>query len=137
MARGRRREGDGDGAAARAGSAVGTMSGISVTGVPTVARRGPHGVVVSAMSVFSAFGSGVEPLLRAGLDGTPGFRPVDRFDVGARRAKSAAVASGSPDLTRELIRVIGEACDDAGPTRTGTPLFLAIHGDPALPRNPE
>jgi 3-oxoacyl-[acyl-carrier-protein] synthase II len=100
-------------------------------------RRGPHEVVVSAMSVFSAFGSGVEPLLRAVLDGTPGFRPVDRFDVGARRAKSAAVAPGSPDLSSELVRVIGEACDDAGVARAETPLFLAIHGDPALPRSSE
>ncbi|MFL6117740.1 MAG: beta-ketoacyl synthase N-terminal-like domain-containing protein [Catenulispora sp.] len=113
------------------------MSGISVTGAPIAARRGPHDVVVSAMSVFSAFGSGVEPLLRAVLDGTPGFRPVDRFDVGGRRAKAAAVAPGSPDLARELVRVIGEACDQAGVARAGTPLFLAIHGDPALPRTSE
>ncbi|WP_344659899.1 beta-ketoacyl synthase N-terminal-like domain-containing protein [Catenulispora subtropica] len=85
------------------------------------------------MAVFSAFGAGVEPLLTAVAAGTPGFAPVERFDVGTRRAKVAAAALGSPDLERELIRVIDEVCDFE---RGGTRLFLAIHGDPALARQP-
>jgi 3-oxoacyl-[acyl-carrier-protein] synthase II len=85
------------------------------------------------MSVFSAFGPGVEPLLQAALAGTAGFAPVERFDVASRRAKVAAVAPGSPELVRELIRSIDEACDGAGRTRSDRAechLFLAIHGEP-------
>ncbi|NUR58740.1 MAG: beta-ketoacyl-[acyl-carrier-protein] synthase family protein [Catenulispora sp.] len=85
------------------------------------------------MSVFSAFGAGVEPLLDAVAGGTPGFGPVERFDVGRRRAKVAAAAPGSPDLVGELARVIDEACDF---DRSTTRLFLAVHGDPALARSP-
>jgi 3-oxoacyl-[acyl-carrier-protein] synthase II len=97
------------------------------------ARRGPAEVVVSGMSVFSAFGAGVEPLLHAALGGASGFVPVERFDVGARRVKVAAVAPGSPELVRELVRAIEEACDAAGLSRSeraGARLFLAIHGEP-------
>jgi 3-oxoacyl-[acyl-carrier-protein] synthase II len=89
--------------------------------------------VVTGMSVFSAFGAGVEPLLRAALDGASGFVPVERFDVGARRAKVAAVAPGSPELVRELIRAVDEACDGAGlgpAGRADCQLYLAIHGQP-------
>ncbi|WP_370354850.1 beta-ketoacyl synthase N-terminal-like domain-containing protein [Catenulispora sp. EB89] len=85
------------------------------------------------MSVFSAFGSGVEPLLRAAVEGASGFVPVERFDVGARRAKVAAVAPGSPELVRELIRAVDDACDGAGlgrAARAGCQLYLAIHGQP-------
>jgi len=85
------------------------------------------------MSVVSAFGAGVEPLLRAALDGTPGFAPVERFDVGARRTKVAATTAGSSDLAWELVHTINEACDEAGlghSQRTGSRLFLAVHGDP-------
>jgi 3-oxoacyl-[acyl-carrier-protein] synthase II len=85
------------------------------------------------MSVFSAFGAGVEPLLRAALDGASGFVPVERFDVGRRRAKVAAVAPGSPELVAELVRAVDEACDAAGlgrPERADCRLFLAVHGVP-------
>jgi 3-oxoacyl-[acyl-carrier-protein] synthase II len=85
------------------------------------------------MSVFSAFGAGVEPLLRAACEGIPAFAPVERFDVSARRAKVAATAPGSPDLSRELIQSIAEACDGAGfgrLERADCQLFLAVHGDP-------
>jgi 3-oxoacyl-[acyl-carrier-protein] synthase II len=116
------------------------MSGPPTSGPPTSGdpaarvRRGPREVVVSAMSVFSAFGAGVEPLLAAVTAGTPGFAPVQRFDVGARRARVAAAAPGSPDLARELIRAVDEVCDfERGDTR----LFLALHGDPTLARSPE
>ena len=99
------------------------------------ARRGDTEVVVSGMSVFSAFGAGVGPLLEAALAGTPGFAPVERFDVGARRAKVAAAAPGSPELVRELIRAVNEACDEASlprASRAGCWLFLAIHGNPEV-----
>jgi 3-oxoacyl-[acyl-carrier-protein] synthase II len=45
--------------------------------------------------------------------------------------------SGAPLLADELDRVIAEACDEAALTtarRADTPLYLAVHGDPALPR---
>jgi 3-oxoacyl-(acyl-carrier-protein) synthase len=44
---------------------------------------------------------------------------------------------GSPEQFTELTRAVREACDDAGLTpsdRARTPLYLAIHGDPALAR---
>lgn len=99
------------------------------------ARRGDTEVVVSGMSVFSAFGAGVGPLLEAALAGTSGFAPVERFDVGARRAKVAAAAPGSPELVRELVRAVNEACDEASlprASRAGCRLFLAIHGNPEV-----
>ena len=79
-----------------------------------VALRGPEPVVISAAAVASAFGRGVGPLLRAVLDGTPGFQAVRRFDVAQRRVGVAAALPGSPSLGAELDRVIGEACDEAG-----------------------
>ncbi|WP_041541816.1 beta-ketoacyl synthase N-terminal-like domain-containing protein [Catenulispora acidiphila] len=85
------------------------------------------------MAVFSAFGAGVDALLRAAVEGVTGFAPVERFDVGARRAKVAAVAAGAPELVRELVRAVDEACDGAGLSRSGRAdcqLFLAIHGEP-------
>ncbi|MEY9928375.1 3-oxoacyl-[acyl-carrier-protein] synthase II [Catenulispora sp. GP43] len=111
------------------------MSAGAVAGAESTsrARRGPTEVVVSGMSVFSAFGAGVDALLRAAVEGTSGFAPVERFDVGARRAKVAAVAPGSPELVRELIRAVNEACDDAGLARSARAdchLFLAVHGEP-------
>jgi 3-oxoacyl-[acyl-carrier-protein] synthase II len=92
---------------------------------------------VSGLAVLSAFGPGADPLLAAALAGRPAFAPVGRFDVSGRRVKVAACAPGSPDLAAELVRVVGEACDEAGLSgaqRAATPLFLAVHGDPAMPR---
>ncbi|HEU5426038.1 MAG TPA: beta-ketoacyl synthase N-terminal-like domain-containing protein [Actinocrinis sp.] len=102
-----------------------------------VALRGPEPVVISAAAVASAFGRGVEPLLSAALDGTPGFQAVRRFDVADRRVGVAATLPGSPSLSDELDRVIDEACDEAGLSpglRAQCPLYLAVHGDPDLPR---
>lgn len=102
-----------------------------------VALRGPEPVVISAAAVASAFGRGVEPLLSAVLDGAPGFQAVRRFDVAQRRVGVAATLPGSPSLGDELDRVIGEACDEAvlSPAlRAQSPLYLAVHGDPDLPR---
>src|SRR5262249_47760032 len=130
----RRARADDDGERGRRGAAGARVRGGGVsTGVGAAVRRGPREVVVGAMSVFSAFGAGVEPLLAAVLSGKPGFAPVERFEVGARRAKVAAAAPGSPDLVRELVRTIDEACDF---DRADTRLFLAVHGDPALARSP-
>jgi 3-oxoacyl-(acyl-carrier-protein) synthase len=47
---------------------------------------------------------------------------------------------GSPDLRTEVIRAVTDACDDAGLSpsdRARSPLFLAIHGDPAIARAAE
>ena len=121
--------GGGDSPAARNGVA---LSEAPLASAVSRARRGPTEAVVTGMSVFSAFGAGVEPLLRAALAGRSGFAPVERFDVGARRAKVAAVAPGSPELVRELIRTIDEACDGAGLHRAGCRLFLAVHGQPDI-----
>ncbi|MEY9890176.1 3-oxoacyl-[acyl-carrier-protein] synthase II [Catenulispora sp. MAP5-51] len=122
---------------AAAGEASAAAAGADVIAMPSLAasraRRGPTEVVVSGMSVLSAFGAGVDALLRAAVAGTSGFAPVERFDVGARRAKVAAVAPGSPELVRELINAVDEACDGAGLARSARAdchLFLAIHGEP-------
>ena len=45
--------------------------------------------------------------------------------------------AGSPELDTEVARTVREACDDASLSasdRARTPLFLAVHGDPAAPR---
>jgi 3-oxoacyl-[acyl-carrier-protein] synthase II len=92
---------------------------------------------VTGTAVLSAYGPGTDALLSGVLSGRPAFAPVQRFDVSARRAGFAAAVAGSPRLDAEVIRVIREACDDAGlpaADRARTSLFLAIHGDPADPR---
>ncbi|MFD7732589.1 beta-ketoacyl synthase N-terminal-like domain-containing protein [Kitasatospora phosalacinea] len=104
--------------------------------VPT-ARRGPRSVVVTGAAVLSALGHGVQPLLSAVLDGTPAFAPVRRFDVSGRQVAAAATCPGSPVLADELERAVDGACAEAGLSaaqRSGTPLHLAVHGDPALAR---
>jgi 3-oxoacyl-[acyl-carrier-protein] synthase II len=100
-------------------------------------RRGDGQVVVTGAAVLSAYGPGTEALLWGVLSGRPAFAPVQRFDVSARRVGFAAAMAGSPQLDAEVARAVREACDDAGlsaPGRARTPLFLAIHGDPAAPR---
>jgi len=93
--------------------------------------------VVTGTAVRSAYGPGTETLLSGVLSGRPAFAPVQRFDVSARRARFAAAMAGSPQLDAEVAHTIREACDDAGlaaSDRARTPLFLAVHGDPAAPR---
>lgn len=102
-----------------------------------VSRRGTGQVLVTGTAVLSAYGPGTETLLSGVLSGRPAFAPVQRFDVSARRVGFAAAMAGSPQLDAELARTVREACDDAGLSpsdRARTPLFLAIHGDPAAPR---
>ena len=104
---------------------------------PPVARRGAEPVVITAAAVSSAFGRGIAPLLSAVLEGTPGFETVHRFDVADRRVGVAATLPGSPTLGDELDQVIHEACDEAALSsgrRAQCPLYLAVHGDPDLPR---
>jgi len=104
------------------------------------ARRGTGTVVVTGTAVLSAYGRGTEALLTGILSGLPAFAPVQRFDVTARRVGVAATMPGSPELRTEMTRAVREACDDAclSPSdRARTPLFLAIHGDPAIARAPE
>jgi 3-oxoacyl-[acyl-carrier-protein] synthase II len=99
--------------------------------------RGTGQVVVTGTAVLSAYGPGTETLLSGVLSGRPAFAPVQRFDVSLRRVGSAAAMAGSPRLDGEVARAVREACDDAGLSaadRARTPLFLAIHGDPAAPR---
>jgi 3-oxoacyl-(acyl-carrier-protein) synthase len=113
--------------------------GLAVAPAPA-ARRGAGPVAVTGAAVLSAYGRGIEALLAGVLSGQPAFAPVQRFDVTARRVRVAAAMPGSPDLLTEVTRAAREACDDAGLPRAGrarTPLFLAIHGDPAIARAPE
>jgi 3-oxoacyl-[acyl-carrier-protein] synthase II len=104
------------------------------------ARRGAGLVVVTGAAVLSAFGRGTEALLSGVLTGQPAFAPVQRFDVDGRRAQVAATMPGSPELLAEVTRVAHEACEEAGLSaadRSRTPLYVAIHGDPAIARAPE
>jgi 3-oxoacyl-[acyl-carrier-protein] synthase II len=107
---------------------------------PPTARRGTGSVVVTGVSVLSAYGQGTQALLAGLLSGQPAFAPVQRFDVQARRVRVAATMPGSPELAAELTRAIGAACDEAAlpaSDRSRSPLFLAVHGDPAIARAPE
>jgi 3-oxoacyl-[acyl-carrier-protein] synthase II len=104
------------------------------------ARRGPGSVVVTGAAAASAYGRGTEALLSGVLSGQPAFAPVQRFDVSTRRVRFAATMPGLPELRTEVTRAAREACDDAGLSpsdRARTPLFLAIHGDPAIARAAE
>jgi 3-oxoacyl-(acyl-carrier-protein) synthase len=100
-------------------------------------RRGTGSAVVTGIAAASAYGRGALALLSGVLSGLPAFAPVDRFDVSQRRVRVAAAMPGLPDLLTEVTGAVSGACDDAGllpSERARTPLFLAIHGDPAMPR---
>ena len=104
------------------------------------ARRGTGSVVVTGAAAASAYGRGTEALLSGVLSGRPAFAPVERFDVSARRVGFAATMPGLPELLTEVTGAVREACDDAGlppSQRARSPLFLAIHSDPAIARAPE
>jgi 3-oxoacyl-[acyl-carrier-protein] synthase II len=103
-------------------------------------RRGAAAAVVTGAGVLSAYGRGTQALLSGVLSGQPAFAPVERFDVEARRVRVAATMPGAPDLRAEMASAVREACDDASMSpadRAATPLFLAIHGDPAIARAPQ
>ncbi len=104
---------------------------------PPAARRGTGAVVVTGAAAASAYGRGTEALVSGMLSGRPAFAPVERFDVSGRRVRFAATMPGLPGLLTEVTRATAAACDDAGLSPSGrasTPLFLAIHGDPAIAR---
>jgi 3-oxoacyl-[acyl-carrier-protein] synthase II len=113
-----------------------------MTDGPTVAlapaaRRGTGSAVITGAAAASAYGRGTEALMSGVLSGEPAFGPVERFDVSGRRVRVAAAAPGLPDLRTEVTHAVREACDDAGlpaSDRARSPLFLAIHGDPAIAR---
>jgi 3-oxoacyl-[acyl-carrier-protein] synthase II len=97
----------------------------------------PAPAALTGMDAVSAFGHGTKPLLDNVLPGRAAFGPVRRFDVADRRVGVAATMPGSPVLLDELVRVVEGACDEAGLStmeRAGTPLLLAVHGDPGLAR---
>jgi 3-oxoacyl-(acyl-carrier-protein) synthase len=107
--------------------------------VAPAARRGTGQVVVTGAAAASAYGRGTEALTSGMLSGRPAFAPVQRFDVSARRVRFAATMPGLPDLLTEVTRAAAEACDGAGLSssdRARTPVFLAIHSDPAIARAP-
>ena len=104
------------------------------------ARRGTGAAVVTGAAAASAYGRGTEALVSGMLSGRPAFAPVERFDVSDRRVRVAATMPGLPDLLTEVTSAAAAACDDAGLSasdRARTPLFLALHGDPAIARAPE
>jgi 3-oxoacyl-[acyl-carrier-protein] synthase II len=108
-----------------------------MTGGTPTARRGPGSVVITGAGAASAYGRGVEALLSGVLSGEPAFALVERFGTANRRVHVAAAMPGSPDLLTELAQAVSEACDDAAlpaAVRARSPLFLAVHGDPALAR---
>ena len=101
------------------------------------ARRGTGVTVVTGAAVASAYGRGTEALVSGMLSGQPAFAPVQRFDVSARRVRFAATMPGSTDLLTEITSAAAQACDDAGLSpadRARTPLYLAIHSNPAIAR---
>jgi 3-oxoacyl-[acyl-carrier-protein] synthase II len=85
-------------------------------------------VVITGLSVLSAFGRGPEVLLGRAFHGSPAFVPVSRFDTRHRRTGVAATLPGEPVLADELVDVIGYACAQAGvPADRDCPLLLAAH----------
>lgn len=88
-------------------------------------------VVITGLSVLSAFGRGPDALLERAFAGTTAFVPVSRFDTGHRRTGVAATLPGEPVLADELVDAIGFACADAGLERADCPLLLAAHADRA------
>ncbi|MFD5734103.1 beta-ketoacyl synthase N-terminal-like domain-containing protein [Streptomyces sioyaensis] len=104
---------------------------------PTAERAA---VVVTGMSVTTAFGRGTDRLRAALAAGQPAFTDVTRFDVGRRRAKRAAHLPGSPVLLDELGDLLTQAIGQAGLDAAAvgqTPLLCARHSDPSWPRRPQ
>jgi 3-oxoacyl-[acyl-carrier-protein] synthase II len=98
----------------------------------------PGPVVVTGMSVTSAFGRGTAALLAGALSGQPAFGPVRRFSVAGHRATAAAELAGPAVLADELVAVIGAACDQAGlgpADRAPAELLMALHSDAAAARD--
>lgn len=89
--------------------------------------------LLTGAATLSALGRGGPAQLAGALAGTAAFRPVDRFDVTARRVGLAATLDGVAPLADELVAAVDAACGDAGlnaAQRAACPLFLAVHGGP-------
>ncbi|MGC4806949.1 beta-ketoacyl synthase N-terminal-like domain-containing protein [Micromonospora sp. DT233] len=95
---------------------------------PTVRITGVH--------ALSALGRGAEAQLAGVLAGAPAFRPVDRFDTGARRVAVAATLAQVGGLADELAEAVDAACAAArldAADRADAPLLLAAHGGVDVP----
>ncbi|MFJ3880390.1 beta-ketoacyl synthase N-terminal-like domain-containing protein [Streptomyces sp. NPDC090077] len=106
--------------------------------VPTTAADREE-VVVTGMSVTTAFGRGAEVLRDALAAGRPAFAEITRFDAGRRRSRHAAHLPGSPVLGDELASVVDGAVAQAGMAAdlaAGTPLLFARHADAEWARRP-
>ena len=100
-------------------------------------RREP--VVLTGMSVTTAFGRGTERLRQGLAEGTTAIAGLTRFATAAFRTGAGALLPGDPDLTDELTDAVGQACEQArltGADRAVTPLVTARHADPATARLP-
>ena len=66
---------------------------------PTPISRGaPHRVVITGAGIVTALGIGYRANIDGFRKGTPGFRPVTRFDVSRQRVKTAAVVDLPPTV---------------------------------------
>ncbi|MEV4868343.1 beta-ketoacyl synthase N-terminal-like domain-containing protein [Streptomyces syringium] len=104
----------------------------------TVRKHSPRKpVVVTGLSVTTAFGRGLEALRQGLAAGQPAFGPVTRFDVSKRRVDRAATLPGDPNLIDGITDAVTEAIGQAGlgaDTTARTPLLFARHADQAPPR---
>lgn len=104
----------------------------------TVRQRRPRKpVVVTGLSVTTAFGRGLAALRQGLAAGQPAFGPVTRFDVAKRRVDRAATLPGDPNLIDEITDAVTQAIGQAGlgaDTTARTPLLFARHADQAPPR---
>lgn len=97
----------------------------------------PVRVGIAGLAVTSALGRGRQAQLAAVLGGACAFTPISRFDTTGRRVTVAATLPDVASLPVELAVAIADACTDAGlgrPQRASTPLLLAVHGGPEIPR---
>ncbi|PZF98208.1 beta-ketoacyl synthase N-terminal-like domain-containing protein [Micromonospora deserti] len=99
-----------------------------------MAERGP--VQLTGVHTISALGRGTGAQLAGVLAGVPAFRPVSRFDTGARRVDAAATLPDAGALGNELAEAIDAACRDAALStgqRRESALLLAVQGGPGVP----
>jgi 3-oxoacyl-(acyl-carrier-protein) synthase len=95
---------------------------------PERAAAGRDPVVLTGIAATAAPGRGLDALADAAGRGRAGFAPVDRFDTGRWRARSAACLPGAPVLVDELVDAVRQAVAQSGLTaaeRAACPLLLA------------
>ncbi|WP_026274866.1 beta-ketoacyl-[acyl-carrier-protein] synthase family protein [Salinispora tropica] len=96
----------------------------------------PADVLLTGVHATSALGRGAEEQVAGMLAGIPAFRPVRRFDTGARRVNAAATLPETGTLADELAEAVTVACRSAGLTasdRADAALLLAVHGGRSVP----